>query len=115
MATEERYTIGRVRSRAAWLALRASRCRARAGPIKVTFATVADADRPLVAFAVGRKVGSAVVRNRIRRRLRDEASRHDLKPGAYLITVAPGAARIESPELRRDLDRALQTLPEQPR
>ena len=45
-----------------------------------------------VAFAVNRKVGMAVARNRIRRRLREIARRADLRPGAWLITASPAAA-----------------------
>jgi ribonuclease P protein component len=42
---------------------------------------------PRVAFAVGRSVGSAPLRNRVRRRLRALARAHaaDLAPGWYLI------------------------------
>jgi len=46
---------------------------------------------PRVAFAVGRRVGSAVSRNRLRRRLRELARRTDLAPGAWLVIAAPGA------------------------
>ena len=42
---------------------------------------------PRVGFAVGRSVGSAPVRNRIRRRLRALAATHaeSLRPGWYLV------------------------------
>ncbi|GAC1315311.1 MAG: hypothetical protein NVSMB12_10500 [Acidimicrobiales bacterium] len=47
---------------------------------------------PRLAFAINRKVGSAVSRNRIRRRVRELARHSALAPGAWLVVVAPGAA-----------------------
>ncbi len=57
-----------------------------------------------VAYAISRKVGSAVVRNKVRRRLRSavvelDAARH-LRTGWYLVIVHPGAARASYQELR---------------
>lgn len=54
-----------------------------------------SADPPRVAFAVGRNVGGAVVRNRVRRRLRAAMHAHAdlLRPGvAYLVRAAAPAA-----------------------
>ncbi len=66
---------------------------------------------PCVAFAIGRKVGTAVVRNRLRRRLRDELAALGraglLAPGAYLIGLAPAAAALDGAALRRHLRTAL--------
>ena len=50
---------------------------------------------PRVAFSVGRPVGNAVTRNRVRRRLRAAVREHAdcLRPGsAYLVRTAPGVA-----------------------
>ena len=63
---------------------------------------------PRVAFAIGRKVGGAVVRNRLRRRLRAIATELDLAPGAYLISAAPAAATLPYRELRALVSRAVQ-------
>lgn len=41
-----------------------------------------------MAFAIGRQVGGAVVRNRLRRRLRAVLRSLDLAPGAYLVGVS---------------------------
>ena len=65
-----------------------------------------------VAFAIGRKVGPAVVRNRLRRRLRAAARDLDrstggLPTGAYLIMLRPEAAERSYRELHHDLDRAI--------
>lgn len=61
---------------------------------------VALAEPPRLAFAVPRKVGGAVERNRLRRAVRGrlvERARDPLRafpPGAYLVTVRPDAAGL---------------------
>jgi ribonuclease P protein component len=88
----------RVRDRATFAALRSGR-RGHAGPIRVIWIDGAGGTPPRVAFAVGRRVGSAVARNRVRRQLRAAAAEiaADLAPGAYLIAYrgAPGAVYRE--------------------
>jgi ribonuclease P protein component len=64
---------------------------------------------PRVAYTIGRRVGPAVVRNRVRRRLRmliREAAPL-LRPGAYLIGVGPEAALLSHDNLRTVLVKAL--------
>jgi ribonuclease P protein component len=58
-----------------------------------------------VAYAVGRHVGGAVVRNRCRRRLRVIAAEAspDLAPGAYLIGVGRGIVDLCYGELREQV------------
>ena len=72
---------------------------------------------PRVAYSVGRPVGSAVVRNRVKRRLR--AVLADLAgpeaalppgPGAYLVSVRPHAARCTYADLERAVRGALDRL-----
>jgi ribonuclease P protein component len=68
-----------------------------------------------VAFAIGRKVGPAVVRNRLRRRLRAamrelDRSTGGVPTGAYLVTLRPEAARAGYRELHDDLGRAVAAL-----
>lgn len=69
---------------------------------------------PRVAFAVGRKVGSAVVRNRVRRRLRaamvDAARDQRLRPGAYLVSAGPDIVPMSFEEVQRSVFTALQRL-----
>lgn len=60
-----------------------------------------------VAYAVGRKVGGAVVRNRLRRRLREVVRATDPSPGAYLVSAGPGALRISFEELRMTVETAM--------
>ncbi len=71
-----------------------------------------------VAYAIGRPIGGAVVRNRVRRRLRAlvvaEASRQPLAPGYYLVGARPGAAGASFADLGADLTSALRRLRETP-
>ncbi|CAN5206934.1 hypothetical protein BH24ACT1_BH24ACT1_04090 [soil metagenome] len=74
-----------------------------------------DAHPPRVAYAVGRQVGSAVVRNRVRRRLRvaaaELATAGALAPGNYLVIASPATARATFTTLRSELSRACAGLP----
>ena len=84
--------IWRVGDRATFVAFRHAR-RVRRGLL--TVAWVGD-DRglpPRVAFAISTKVGPAVVRNRLRRRLRDLARHGALGSGAWMIIASPGAGQ----------------------
>ena len=57
---------------------------------------------PRVAYAIGKRVGPAVVRNRVRRRMRAAALAHraELRPGgAYLFGAAPAAAAAPYAEI----------------
>jgi ribonuclease P protein component len=58
-----------------------------------------------VAFAIGRRVGGAVVRNRLRRRIRAlfeaEARASGLPSGWYLVGVSPTTAEPTWPELHQ--------------
>ena len=79
--------IWRVRDRATFEAL-ARAPRHRVGPVSLRCSHSGSADPPRVAYAIGRRVGSAVDRNRIRRRLRAAvaACADDLaEGGAYLF------------------------------
>jgi ribonuclease P protein component len=101
---------GPIRSQRVFAALRQSPARGRSGPIGVSFAQVRGSEGPLVGYAVSRRVGAAVVRNRLRRRIR--VVMRDLAPsleaGAYLISAAPGATMVGTTELREAVTRATQ-------
>jgi ribonuclease P protein component len=93
--------IWRIRDRATFEALAAAR-RRRRGPISMTFLPGDPSIPPRVAYAVGKRVGPAVVRNRVRRRLRAAtvAHRRDLQAGgAYLFGAAPGTASAPFTEI----------------
>ena len=82
------------------------------GVLWCTWIADADARPPRVAYAVGRPVGGAVVRNRVRRQLRhavaDEARADGLPAGWYLLGAGPAAADADGatlPAVRRLLGR----------
>ena len=61
---------------------------------------------PRVAFSVGRSVGDAVTRNRVRRRLRAAVREHApaLAPGAaYLVGADPRSAHLPYAQLSSTL------------
>jgi ribonuclease P protein component len=72
------------------------------------------ADEPVkVGFVVSRAVGSAVTRNRVKRRLRELARGYlQLLPGGSLLVVRanPSAARASQPDLAADLDLVINKL-----
>jgi len=65
---------------------------------------------PTLAFAIAKRVGNAVVRNRLRRRLREAARRIALPPGTYLIRANPAAATLSFQEVSAHLFRAVKAL-----
>jgi ribonuclease P protein component len=70
-----------------------------------------DSDRSACAlgFSVSRSVGGAVVRNRLRRQIREIMREFDLErplPGGdYLVIVTPSANGLDSATLRGHLQR----------
>ena len=110
--------IGSVRDRATFAAFGRSRQRARRGWLTVSF--VADdalgpdaTDGPTrVAYSIGRKVGGAVERNRLRRRLRAVMSElsPQIRPGAYLIAAGRPATDVSYQELKAMMSTALHDL-----
>lgn len=103
--------------------LRRKGLRIRRGPVSVTFlpgdtGSVGNLvppdgpEPPRVAYAVGRRVGGAVRRNRLRRRLRavvaDLAPK--MRPGAYLVGAAPEAADLPFGELKAVVSRAIEAV-----
>jgi len=106
--------IWRIRDRETFAAFRSAGIRGSGGGLTVVF--VPDAESPLqpprVAYAIGKKVGSAVVRNRVRRRLRvifeqRQGSPRPLRPGAYLVVVRPEAGDQTFATLASSVDQAL--------
>jgi RNase P protein component len=89
--------------------------RARVGPITVSFLPGDAGEAPQVAYAIGRKFGNAVARNRIRRQLRTIVREQALPvlPGRYLIGVAPLSTPLRFGDLRLNVMRALDSIGEQ--
>jgi ribonuclease P protein component len=98
--------IWRVRGQSSFRALARGR-RRRAGSLEVRTAVIGpNLEPPRVAFSVGRSVGDAVTRNRVRRRLRAAVREHarSLVPGAaYLVGADPRSANVPYTELSSTL------------
>jgi ribonuclease P protein component len=106
-------TVGRIQTRAAFGQLQRSRARASSGPVRATFAPVsADAVGvyPQVGYAIGKHCGNAVVRNSLRRRMRESARAMatTLPRGTYLLRVEPAAVHARPEAFVADVQRALQ-------
>lgn len=78
----------------------------RADPLWCSYVLDPDLVPPQVAFAIGRAVGTAVRRNRLRRRLRALLAASDVPPGLYLV----GATTRACEHTFDDLDRAVQSM-----
>ena len=106
--------VAPVRSRRAFATLRDGR-KVRSGALRLTY--VADSGRGAVgsasdsvclAMAVPTRVGCAVVRNRLRRRVRAYMQTcPDLAAGTYFVQLWPEAAAATYGELTSWLERAL--------
>lgn len=98
---------GRVRTRRQFAQFARPHARGRSGPLRVSY--VAGVDGVNVAYAISRKVGSAVVRNRLRRRLRAALDEMLNRPheGIYLIRCDNQAKELSYDELRFHLIEAL--------
>jgi ribonuclease P protein component len=98
--------IWRVRGQSSFRALARGR-RRRGGVLEVRAAVIgSNVEPPRVAFSVGRSVGDAVTRNRVRRQLRAAVREHHqtLEPGAaYLVRATPAAAGAPYSELSSTL------------
>jgi ribonuclease P protein component len=101
--------IGRIGDRATFAGFARGR-RASYGPIRVRFVTIPEGmagTGPRVAYALNRKVGTAVVRNRVRRRLRaaladlDRSEPGRLPGGSYLFSADATVVALPYAELQR--------------
>jgi ribonuclease P protein component len=96
--------VGRIRRRTTFGALRHPAGRSARGPLRVAFVPPPSAEGSKfaqVAYAIDRRCGGAVERNRLRRRLRAAVGHvaDELEPGAYLVRTEPAAAELGPAEL----------------
>jgi ribonuclease P protein component len=101
--------LWRVRDRATFAAIRRDGVRRRVGPLSITRLAPADGGSPVpaVAYAIGRPVGPAVARNRLRRQLRAIVAEVAPPAGTYLISAGPAAATTSYQDLRALVAEAL--------
>jgi ribonuclease P protein component len=120
--------IWRIRERAAFRRLTADGRRTRSGALWCTYLIDHDGpdrsgldhcerDRPAspphVAFAFGRALGPAVVRNLVRRRLRMLLAEAPLPPGLYLFGGTPAIVERSFDALRQDVTNIARSISEQ--
>jgi ribonuclease P protein component len=93
--------IWRVRDPRAFRAFASAR-RVRRGPLVLSCCRASQPGPPRVAYAIGRRTGNAVERNRIRRRLRHVVMEHATRlypDHQYLIGAGPQALRLSATDL----------------
>lgn len=95
--------IDRVRERDTFIRLRREGTRVRIDPLWCSSVPDPNVSPPRVAFAIGRAVGPAVTRNRLRRRLRALLANSDVPPGIYLFGASERACELTFDELSQQL------------
>ena len=109
-ADDRARPVGRVQGADRFAALGRTPHRVRCGPLRVSWVPAPDGSTACVAYAIGRRVGPAVVRNRLRRRLRAILAEVRPAPGDYLVVTDPGAVSLPFSELKALVSKALTTL-----
>jgi len=101
-----RPELWRITDRSSFLALRHEGRRARRGALTVTWLAPTPGQPPTpprAGFAIGKATGGAVLRNRVRRRLRaalrELAAAGRLPAGTYLLGGGPALATMPWPDL----------------
>ena len=101
--------VERIRSQRTFDLFRTSGTSGASGPLRVKFVGQKSWSKAEVAYALGKKLGGSVVRNRLRRRLRAIVSAGEvgLSPGAYLVSAGPGATELSFDELKAAMSQAV--------
>ena len=97
--------IGRIHERAVFARLRRDGSFVRSGPLWCSVLLDPTLSRPHVAYALGRPIGSAVSRNRLRRRLREIVATNEssMEPGWYLFGADAPALTLTFAQLSTDV------------
>ena len=106
--------IATILERDAFLRLRREGSRHRIEPLWCSFVHDPQLMPPQVAFAIGRPIGSAVTRNRVRRRLRAVLSASSVPPGLLLVGADPAIVELTFDELRDRVGQLLERLTTMP-
>jgi len=106
--------IARIRQRETFQRLTREGARIRRSPLWCTWCPQPDSSldpSPAVAYAIGRAVGPAVTRNRLRRRLRailaEAHATTPLPPVVMLWGATPAATELTFDQLRREVHNIL--------
>jgi len=102
---------GRVQTRRRFALFATPSARGQSGPLRIIFVAGDPLDtRVDVAYAIGRQLGGAVARNRLRRRLRALVDGLEPlpRPGSYLIRCGNETGRLSYDELHHHLIQALE-------
>ena len=101
-------TVARLRGRRAFTDLAQQGRTVRSGPLRVRYLAAPGA--PAVGFAIGKKVGGAVDRNRIRRRLRAAVTEATvpLTCGFYVFSADPAVRSIPFADLVAAVENAVE-------
>jgi len=104
--------VGRITSRAGLASVQRAPAQGASGPVRAAFVPAGEGAAgvfPQVAFAIGRRCGSAVVRNTLRRRAREvvRTEAPGLSRGSYLVRLEPEAAGLDRARFRADVACAL--------
>jgi ribonuclease P protein component len=97
--------IWSIQDRSAFARLSSEAQKARFGSIWVRWVADSELMPPRVAFSIGVAVGPAVVRNRLRRRIRAVLREAELPGGLYLFGATPAAAELSSADVRGIIDK----------
>ncbi|MDX1502830.1 MAG: ribonuclease P protein component [Thermoanaerobaculia bacterium] len=89
------------------------------GPLAILYATPNQLAHPRLGITASRKVGGAVVRVRLKRRIREIyrrwSERRRLPPVDLVVHLKPAAAEASFDQLRRELERLLRRTLREPR
>ena len=105
-------TVARLRGRRAFADLATQGRTVRSGPLRVRHLAAPAGAPAAVGYAIGKKTGGAVDRNRIRRRLRAAVAEATtpLTSGFYLISADPSALRAPFGELVTAVENAVEKM-----